>query len=935
MLKPTKRELRINHLEEVRDKEEAKKSNLQRKTKIRTLQFEWSDGREVGCNDVEVLEGLEPHPNMEGIRIENYLGEKFPPWLLMMKIPSDGDSSRVFDNLVAYVAGLSIGNEFYGIGDGSTSNGVGPFPALKVLGFSSMKSLLEWKAAPVDEGECQSLSYFPKNILGGLTRLRFLEIGGFSEELDSFPYLNSIQDLPSLEFLAIYGDARGRIKSLPDQLQSLTTLKGLHIHFFNGMEALPEWLGNLSSLKSLGLWDCDNLKYLPTATAMRLLSKLTRLRIGGCPFLRENCTKGSGSEWSKISHLPDIVIRKTNWCATRFHGNSQHCCLMLYEKPFGLGLESRRRGKAKEENVIFAIERTSGVRGITNYSVVGKEWNCTEKDEEGMLQGGLEALNDIERVVSLITDEIILAWNLKDDLKGLQESLKMIRAVLQDTEEQQTTREPVRLWLKKLQEAAYDAEDVFDELAYENLRRKVEMQDQSGREGKCCKLSMGGLTNKDAILQELEKALEGKKFILVLDDVWNDVVTRWDDIKIRLEKISNNNGNAIVVTTRSEEVASKVETSTSYRHKLNLLSDDECWSIVKERALGNGPLIPLDSNLEAIGKEIAKKCRGVPLAAKVLGGTMGFNRDKNAWLLIEKSEVLNASHNKDNVVSILKLSFDHLPLYLKSCFAYCSIFPKDFEIAKEELIQLWMAEGLLKPSNKDEGYKYFNVLLQNSFFQNVERDQHEKLDGGAKKLRSLFIKDIVFDGSWKLKRLRTLNLNGANIEELPSSISKLKHLRYLDISETKIEALPGSITELYNLQTLRFIWCNSLKQEVPRNKMCNLISLRHVIFSRDDHMPSMVGRLTCLETLPLFVVGPNRGGSIQELECLNQLSGKLEINHLEEVSDKEEAKKSNLQKKTKIKALRFTWSDGREITSNDEEVLEGLEPHPNIEIIEK
>ncbi|KAF2296390.1 hypothetical protein GH714_037705 [Hevea brasiliensis] len=324
----------------------------------------------------------------------------------------------------------------------------------------------------------------------------------------------------------------------------------------------------------------------------------------------------------------------------------------------------------------------------------------------------------LSRVASLITDEIILAWNLKDDLKGLQESLTIIRAVLQDTEEQQTTREPVRLWLKKLQEADYDAEDVFDELAYENLRRKVEMQDQSGREIKneamgfglqavsrdrimplinldrvtdsvldnpvvgreadvakivnllscssdqqvftivpivgmgglgktaLAKLvwemlqtlnaNMGGLTNKDAILQELEKALEGKKFILVLDDVWNDVVTRWDDIKIRLEKISNNNGNAIVVTTRSEEMASKVKTSTSYRHKLNLLSDDECWSIVKERALGNGPLNPLDSNLGAIGKETAKKCRGVPLAAIVLGGTMGFNRDKNEWLLIEK-----------------------------------------------------------------------------------------------------------------------------------------------------------------------------------------------------------------------------------------------------------------------------------------------------------
>ncbi|KAF2296335.1 hypothetical protein GH714_037439 [Hevea brasiliensis] len=240
--------------------------------------------------------------------------------------PSGGDSSRAFDNLVALIlqnckwceqlpmvghlprlkelriSGMdkirSIGNEFYGIGDGSTSNGVRPFPALKVLALRSMKSLLEWKATPVDEG-------------GGLTRLRFLKIGGFSEELDSFPYLNSIQDLPSLEFLAIHGDVRGRIKSLPDQLQSLTTLKTLNIVYFNGMEALPEWLGNLSSLKYLGFLDCDNLKYLPTATAMRRLSKLTEIRIRDCPFLRENCAKGSGSEWSKISHLPYIHIYET------------------------------------------------------------------------------------------------------------------------------------------------------------------------------------------------------------------------------------------------------------------------------------------------------------------------------------------------------------------------------------------------------------------------------------------------------------------------------------------------------------------------------------------------------------------------------------------------------------------------------------------------
>ncbi|XP_065870548.1 putative disease resistance protein RGA3 isoform X1 [Euphorbia lathyris] len=494
--------------------------------------------------------------------------------------------------------------------------------------------------------------------------------------------------------------------------------------------------------------------------------------------------------------------------------------------------------------------------------------------------------------------------------------------------------------------------------------------------------NMSGMTNIDAILNQLEMSLQGKKFILVLDDVWNDAARGWDDLKRRLMKICGVNGNAIVVTTRSEEVASMVETSIEYRHKPGILSDEDCWSIIEKKVqYGHGGIsAPLNSDLLAIGKEIAEKCRGVPLAAKVLGGTMALKKDKEAWLSIRNSTAFNASDNRDNIESILKLSFDHLPSSLKPCFAICSIFPKDYFVEKEELIQLWMAEGLLGTPNVDTGNEYFSYLLLNSFFQDVERNDYGDiskckmhdlihdlalsisksetmmlvtssvqirhtnlirrkptppfLTDGAKKLRTLFIENAFSVGLWKLKSLRTLILKGNDVEEFPSSIGKLKHLRYLDVSHTNMKALPESITKLYNLQTLRFEECISLT-ELPKNKMFNLLSLRHIHFSYDFQMPSMVGRLTCLETLPLFAVGPDRGGSIQELEFLNNLRGSLRIEYLEEVRDKDEAEKANLQKKTKLEALKFVWSTyGRESFGNDEEVLEGLQPHEAIKSLE-
>ncbi|XP_057990736.1 putative disease resistance protein RGA3 [Hevea brasiliensis] len=139
-----------------------------------------------------------------------------------------------------------------------------------------------------------------------------------------------------------------------------------------------------------------------------------------------------------------------------------------------------------------------------------------------------------------------------------------------------------------------------------------------------------------------------------------------------LERISRNNGKAVIVTTRSEEVASIMETSPQCRHKLKLLSDDECWSIIKERVCRNGRT-SIPSDLEVTGKGIANRCGGLPLAARVLASTAFCKKWKFKSLRTLKLVVadikelptsigelkhlrhLDASYNEIKVLPVLRL----------------------------------------------------------------------------------------------------------------------------------------------------------------------------------------------------------------------------------------------------------------------------------------
>ncbi|GLT83026.1 hypothetical protein SLE2022_013390 [Rubroshorea leprosula] len=310
---------------------------------------------------------------------------------------------------------------------------------------------------------------------------------------------------------------------------------------------------------------------------------------------------------------------------------------------------------------------------------------------------------------------------------------------------------------------------------------------------------------------------------------------------------------------------------------------------------------------------------------------------------------------------------------------------------KEMLIQLWMAEGFLQPFSEsysemeDIGDKYFNALSSYSLFQDTERDSYgsiiackmhdlvhdlaqfvsksqtlvledgsrrnipagirhlnviskkgmatTKLGDATKKLHTLFSHvDVFHSMSTNLRKVRALSLCGANIDVLPAFLGKMKHLRFLDVSETKIKELPKFITKLYQLQTFRFMDCWEIKR--PLEGIWDLLNLRHIYFNDEELMPVEIGRLTCLKTLQLFVVGRQKGHQIEELRRLSQLRGKLKIRNLNMVRDKEEAMGARLSKKDKIQELQlvFGWKSygSEDRCKHDEDILEGLQPHSNL-----
>ncbi|XP_034689141.1 disease resistance protein RGA2-like [Vitis riparia] len=418
-----------------------------------------------------------------------------------------------------------------------------------------------------------------------------------------------------------------------------------------------------------------------------------------------------------------------------------------------------------------------------------------------------------------------------------------------------------------------------------DVKRLIKEIITSATHGKCDDLPM------DELARLLINVLDDNKFLLILDDVWSKNRDKWLELKALLDGSAK--GSKIIVTTRDKLVASVMGTCPMY--ELKGLSDEECLSLFITCAFKDDRDKQYP-RLVGIGKDIVKKRKGLPLAVKTLGGLLYLKAEEKDWLRVRDSEIWKLEQKKDDVLPALKLSYDELPFYLKQCFASCSLYPKDIQFNNIQLIEMWMGQGLIQPSEqneemKDIGNRYIDELLQKSFFQDVEEDvpgffycfkMHDLVHDLALLVAQPECSMLNFDSeniSTKVRHVSILKIDETKEEETISRffgklnnvrtilfrdhdvgpkcesfvitcLLRFKYMRVLNVADLSFEELPNSICNLKHLRYLNLIDNNSIKK-LP-NSICKLHHLQTLhLFGCDsfEELPRDVGKMMSLRHL--------------------------------------------------------------------------------------
>uniref|UniRef100_A0A0E0RD47 NB-ARC domain-containing protein n=1 Tax=Oryza rufipogon TaxID=4529 RepID=A0A0E0RD47_ORYRU len=434
------------------------------------------------------------------------------------------------------------------------------------------------------------------------------------------------------------------------------------------------------------------------------------------------------------------------------------------------------------------------------------------------------------------------------------------------------------------------------------------------------------LRTDQQMVEAISNELNGNKFLLVLDDAWHKNQYDWERFMLYLK--SGSPGSRILLTTRDQGVAEAVESTCTY--KLAFLSDEDSWNLFQQslRLAAKG----LPSEFVEIGREIIKKCGGVPLAIKILAGVLRNKKTVDAWCALRDSNMWNVDDIEDRVFASLRLSYFHLPDHLKQCFVYCSIFPKGYKIYKHQLIGEWIANGFINPMNEieqveDVANDCFDSLLKVHFLQDLEVDEYDEMEickmhdlvldltrqilqgemvshsqnatiGNSQKCRYLSLASCNENIEVKLfSKVHAIYISGDNfalnkpikkrchvrsiiLESMGATnlllplIPKFEYLSYFRISHASCRAFPEEISHCWNLQALHVTYCRALTT-LPESigKLKKLRTLELSCLLDLESLPQSIGDCHNLQSFLLRGSGireiPNSICKIKKLRVLN------------------------------------------------------------------
>ncbi|KAH0657444.1 hypothetical protein KY289_026192 [Solanum tuberosum] len=416
------------------------------------------------------------------------------------------------------------------------------------------------------------------------------------------------------------------------------------------------------------------------------------------------------------------------------------------------------------------------------------------------------------------------------------------------------------------------------------------------------------------VADKLRKQLYGKRYLIVLDDVWD--TTTWDELTRPF--LEAQKGSRIILTTREKEVALHGKLYTAPLD-LRLLRSEESWELLEKWAFGNESC---PDELLDVGTEIAENCKGLPLVVDQIAGVIaGREKKKSVWLEVVNNLNSFILKNEVEVMKVIEISYDHLPDRLKPCLLHFSSKPKDSATTIYELKAEWVAERFVEKiemKSMEEVVKiYLDDLISSSLviieigddptFQihdlvhdvclikareeklfdlisssapsdllsrQITIDEEEKEPVGlnfvfssnkkrhsGKHLYSLRINGNCLSDAFHLRHLRLLRYlemdpSFINVKDsLLNEICMLNHLRFLCIG-TQVESLPLSFSNLWNLESL--LLDNEGSTLVLLLRIWDLVKLRVLIvtacsfFDMDADESILIAEDTELENLRIL-----------------------------------------------------------------------------------